>query len=126
MKVRQIAAIAVNEAAGLVGVCDCVEACVQIFDYEGHFVRQFGRSGSALGMMQRPVGIAVDSAGNWIAADLFSSSLPVFAADGSFVTRIATPDSDGVSCVCVDCGGRILVGKESSVPKVQVIGFCSE
>jgi len=61
---------------------------VQKFTAEGHFLMQFGTSGTGEGEFNRPTGIAVDQAGAIYVADWRNDRLQVFDADGSFVTQL--------------------------------------
>jgi DNA-binding beta-propeller fold protein YncE len=55
---------------------------VQVFDRDGNFVSQFGKSGTGNGEFNEPVGLAIDDSGNIYVADTWNQRIQVF--DPSF------------------------------------------
>lgn len=82
-----------------------------MFDDKGNFLRTFGSYGSYLGMLSFPVGLAVDSANNWVVADGRNHRIQVFAVDGTFITAFGANLSglEHPMGVCVDGEDRIWV-----------------
>jgi len=68
-------------------VSDTNNDCIQIFDKEGIFKRQFGSSGSGKGQLKQPFGVATD--GEYIlVVDSGNRRVQVFNIDGTFVSMI--------------------------------------
>lgn len=65
-------------------VTDTGNQRVQVFDYNGNPLSQFGKSGSGKGEFGFPYGIAADSKGNIYVADLKNGNISVFSKDGVF------------------------------------------
>ena len=61
---------------------------IQVFDLNGNYKRSFGTFGVGEGLMQKPVGIAVDGAGRIYIADAMQHVVHVF--DGSDGTSLGT------------------------------------
>ena len=67
---------------GLIYVTDTGNERVQVFQEDGTFVRVFGTTGSALGQLLEPVGIAVAADGTVLVADSHNARIARFSADG--------------------------------------------
>lgn len=77
-----------------------------MFDYDGSFIRKFGKCGAGEGELWGPEGLAIDSANNFV---------QVFAADGSFITAFGKGACPRPRCVCIAPDGRILVVADGRV-----------
>lgn len=87
---------------------------VQIFDYNGKFLRKFNTAS------MWPYCVAADHAGNWLVSDS-SKTVTVFSPEGKRITELCSSGDFSVLCgVCVDHDGRILFGGSSGV---RVFGF---
>ena len=73
---------------GDVYVTDTLNNRVEIFDAEGNFISQFGKSGDGPGYFARPKGIAVDGDGHIWVADSMQDRLQVFNREGRLLTYI--------------------------------------
>lgn len=97
-----------------------------MFDYNGKFLHKFGSSGP--GRLSRPLGIASDSANNWIVTDDIEDRVAVFNSNGDFLTAFGESGFEAgqfsnAHDVCVDNNGRILVCDDT---RVQVFAFESQ
>ena len=70
---------------GNVYVTDTLNNRVEVFDADGAFVSQFGKSGDGPGHFARPKGIAVDGDGHIWVADEFQCRVQVFNKDGQLL-----------------------------------------
>ena len=77
-------AIAIDKQ-GRLFVTDTGNKRVQVFDGEGNFIAQFGKSGSGEGEFNEPVGISFDQAGNIYVADTWNQRIQVFDSSFKFV-----------------------------------------
>lgn len=77
-------AIAIDKQ-GRLFVTDTGNKRVQVFDGEGNFIAQFGKSGSGEGEFNEPVGIAIDQAGSIYVADTWNQRIQVFDSTFKFV-----------------------------------------
>lgn len=96
-----------------------------MFDYSGTFLRKFGSHGSSPGL-RSPLGLTLDSAGNFLVVE-WRGSVHVFKADGGFITAFGEKGGNpGQFCtpedVCVDSHGRIWV-TDCGNHRLQVFGF---
>ena len=67
---------------GNVGVTDTLNNRVEIFDAEGNFISEFGKSGDGPGHFARPKGIAIDRDGHIWVTDEVQSRVQVFDTEG--------------------------------------------
>jgi len=80
-----------NEPTGIavtnseVFVSDSRNHRIQVFDYDGQYIRQFGTS-----KLERPMNISIAN-GNLYVADLFADQIIVFSLQGEFLNRIGKP-----------------------------------
>lgn len=70
------------DADGNLYVSDTFNNRVEIFDADGKFIREFGRSGDGPGYFARPKGIAVDADGHVWVADAVQDRVQVFTPEG--------------------------------------------
>ncbi|MCL5999829.1 MAG: TIGR03663 family protein [Chloroflexi bacterium] len=75
----------VLDAQGRLYVSDTGNKRIQIFDRDGNFVSQFGKSGTAEGEFNEPVGLAIDATGNIYVADTWNQRIQVFDPNFNFV-----------------------------------------
>ena len=79
-------------------VSDTNKQRIQVFDYDGKFLKRFGEKGNGEGQFQFPYGIAGDSQGNVYVADLYLGRISVFDQEGNFLkyfTEEAVLDGPG-------------------------------
>ena len=72
-------------------VSDTNNDCVRIFDKDGKFQRQFGRSGSGKGELKRPFGVAADKE-HILVVDSGNRRIQVFTKDGQFVSMMESTE----------------------------------
>ncbi|XP_077998856.1 E3 ubiquitin-protein ligase NHLRC1-like [Glandiceps talaboti] len=70
---------------GRVLVVDCERACVRIYNYDGSYLKSFGRKGYALGEFFTPQFVAVNSRNQIIVSDYRHDSLQVFDDNCNFI-----------------------------------------
>lgn len=75
-------------------VSDTNNQRIQIFDYDGRPVLQFGQSGSGKGEFSFPYGLAVDSRGQIYVADLYNGAVALYDGAGKFLKNFAE-EADG-------------------------------
>ena len=66
-------------------VTDTFNNRVEIFDADGHFIREFGKAGDGPGYFARPKGIAIDSDGHVWVADAVQDRVQVFTPEGKLL-----------------------------------------
>jgi len=71
---------------GNVYVTDTMNNRVEIFDADGHFIKEFGKHCDGPGCFARPKGIAIDGDGHIWVADAFNDTLQVFNDEGQLLT----------------------------------------
>jgi sugar lactone lactonase YvrE len=76
--------VAVDADANLY-VTDMYNNRVEVFDADGNFIRQWGKSGDRPGTFSRPKGIAIDVDGHVWVADAVQDILQCYTADGQFL-----------------------------------------
>ncbi|HXJ89219.1 MAG TPA: 6-bladed beta-propeller [Candidatus Binatia bacterium] len=76
--------VAVDADANLY-VTDMYNNRVEVFDADGNFIRQWGKSGDRPGTFSRPKGIAIDVDGHVWVADAVQDILQCYTADGRFL-----------------------------------------
>jgi DNA-binding beta-propeller fold protein YncE len=77
-------AIAID-SQGRLYVSDTGNKRIQVFDKDGNFIAQFGRSGTGDGEFNEPVGVALDATGNIYVADTWNHRIQVFDPNYKFV-----------------------------------------
>ena len=70
---------------GNVYVTDTFNNRIEIFDAEGHFIREFGKAGDGPGYFARPKGVAIDSDGHVWVADALQDRVQVFTPEGKLL-----------------------------------------
>ena len=73
------------DADGNLYVTDMYNNRVEVFDADGNFIRQWGKSGDRPGTFSRPKGIAIDVDGHVWVADAVQDILQCYTADGHFL-----------------------------------------
>ena len=89
---------------GLVYVTDRGENCVQVFEQDGKFVREFGND-----VLKSPKGMAVTKDGHVVVASFEANKLSIFTQEGQCVREIT---DIGLGCPCavvVDASGWLYV-----------------
>ena len=64
--------------------------CVSVFSPSGEKLRSFGSCGSGEGQFDCPIGVAVDTDGNILVADLNNHRIQKFTSGGQFLTAVGT------------------------------------
>ena len=72
-------------------VSDTNNDCVQIFDKDGNFLHQFGRTGSGKGELRQPFGVAADK-DHILVVDSGNRRVQVFTKEGQFVSMVESSD----------------------------------
>jgi DNA-binding beta-propeller fold protein YncE len=73
-------------AAGLIYVTDSAHGTVEVFDAEGHFIRQIGSPGLGTGQLLGPQGVAIDLVrGAVYVADTGNHRVEAFTLDGRYI-----------------------------------------
>ena len=80
---------------------------LQIFDFEGNFVRIVGA-----GQVENPYHLFVDSDDNILVADNGNHRIQVFHQNGNHIKTIETGQLSGPRGVCMDHEGRIIVSED--------------
>lgn len=70
---------------GLLYIADSANDRIQAFDFAGNLVKTVGSTGSGLGRLSAPMGIAFDDAGRMFVSDSGNDRVEVFAPDGSAI-----------------------------------------
>jgi len=68
-----------------VAVAEFDKCCVQIFDHDGNYLREFGTEGFVDGQLKYPNSIASDACGNILVTDFSSERLQIFNSKGEYV-----------------------------------------
>lgn len=84
--------MAVTVSNDRIYVTDTANFRVQVFDYDGNSLFQFGKSGEKKGEFRFPYGIAADAAGRIYVADMYNGNISVFDQDGTFLNYFGTAD----------------------------------
>jgi uncharacterized protein (TIGR03663 family) len=119
-------AIAIDKQ-GRLFVTDTGNKRVQVFDREGNYISQFGKSGTGNGEFNEPVGIAVDQAGNIYVADTWNQRIQVFDPSFKFLrmwTVVAWQQMDQNDLQSVDHKPFLAVSGNTlyvSSPKTQQV-----
>ena len=116
--------------SGQLLVTDTGNKRIQVFDGEGNFVTQFGKSGAGDGEFSEPVGLAEDSEGHIYVADAWNKRIQVWSADFKFVRAFpvsAWETMDPNALTSVDHKPYLAINKDTlfvSSPRTgQVLGF---
>jgi len=67
-------------------VSDTGNQRVQVFDYNGNHLFNFGKNGEGKGEFKFPYGIAADGNGRVYVADLYNGNISVFSENGQFIS----------------------------------------
>lgn len=67
-------------------VADTLNQRVQVFDYNGNHLYNFGKNGKGKGEFRFPYGIAADGRGRVYVADMYNGNISVFSEDGQFIS----------------------------------------
>jgi DNA-binding beta-propeller fold protein YncE len=112
--------MAVTVSGRHVYIADTGNCRVMAYDYNGNFLYSFGAQGTKPGEFLFPYGLAADSEGRILVADMYSGHISVFSPQGSFLHYFATPaDITSPAGIAVN-EGRVYV---SDVGRHQVIVF---
>jgi len=76
--------VAFNHRGDII-VADCEHHRICVFDWQGQFVREFGRHGAGNGEFDFPAGVAVNAHGDIIVADSGNHRVQIFGSDGAFL-----------------------------------------
>lgn len=73
------------DSVGNVYVADNENHRIQVFNEDGHFLRQFGKYGKGRGELKYPSGISIDSKDLLYVTELYNYRISVFTLDGMFL-----------------------------------------
>jgi sugar lactone lactonase YvrE len=79
---------------GQVLVTDALNARIQVFTPEGHFVSSFGKPGDTSGTFAKPKGIAVDSEGHIYVCDALFDAVQIFSTSGELLLTFGESGSE--------------------------------
>ena len=82
---------------------------IKVFDSDGNFIDQWGRSGSDDGEINLAAGIAVDAQDNVYVADFRDSRIEKYDSSGNFLQKWSTEHPAGPASVIVDQLGNLYV-----------------
>ena len=101
-----------TDSNGNVYVVDAGNDRVEKFDSTGHYISQFGSSGTGNGQFKNPIGIAIDPSGNIYVSDLNNENVQKFDSTGHYIsqlTSIVYPHGAPLEAVSVDPIGNLYV-----------------
>jgi len=115
---------------GQVLVTDALNARIQVFTPEGHFVSSFGKPGDTSGTFAKPKGIAVDSEGNIYVCDALFDAVQIFAPSGRLLLAFGESGSEPgqfwmPAGIAIDVNDFIYVA-DSYNQRVQVFRYLPE
>ena len=87
---------------------------IKVFDNDGNFVTQWGKSGSGDGELDLSAGIAVDAQDNVYVADFSNIRIQKFDSSGNYLQQWATERPAGPASVIVDQHGNAYVDNFST------------
>jgi DNA-binding beta-propeller fold protein YncE len=100
--------IAVN-GKGEVIVCNRDYSCLNVFSYDGTFLRSIGK-----GIAQYPWGVCVDAAGNILVTQNSATAIVIFDSEGKKINGLNKSSGMGeFNGICVDKAGRVVVADYS-------------
>ncbi len=77
--------MAVAVSGNRIFVSDTGNQRVEVFDYDGNFLYNFGKYGTDKGQFRFPYGVTVDSKNRVYVADLYNGNISVFSENGDFL-----------------------------------------
>lgn len=111
-------------ADGKVFVADTYNNLIQVFEFDGTFVRQWGNIGTNETRLHYPMGVALAPDGRVVVADYGNDRIVIFEPDGTFVRSWgsegpADGEFNGPNGVAVGEDGRVVVA-EIGNSRIQV------
>ncbi|EEG78218.1 6-bladed beta-propeller [Dethiobacter alkaliphilus] len=104
-------------------VSDTGNSKIRVFDYNGNHVNSFGERGTEPGQLRFPYGIAENSQGQILVADMYNGNISVFTPDGTFLHYFgASVDLESPAGLAI-IDGRVYV---TDVAQHKVIVFDEE
>lgn len=122
----EIRSLAVDEE-GRIYALDIKEANVKVFDYNGNYIRTFGKKGQGPGELNFPLVMFITSQ-NEIVVEDFRNKLVYFSTEGELIKSIPITKL-GVSGVDIDSQGNIVglgIVREKEDPRYEVKKFDSD
>ena len=115
---------------GQVLVTDALNARIQVFTPEGHFVSAFGKPGDTSGTFAKPKGVAVDSEGHIYVCDALFDAVQIFSPTGRLLLAFGESGSGPgqfwmPAGIAVDADDFIYVA-DSYNQRVQVFRYLAE
>jgi sugar lactone lactonase YvrE len=80
--------IAVKGSTSMIYVADTNNHRIQLYSYQGRFIKQWGSNGTADGQFNGPQGMAIDNEGRLWVADTGNSRIQIFNDDGQHLKTI--------------------------------------
>ena len=115
--------MAVTVSGRRIFVSDTGNSRVMVFDYNGDYIHTFGSNGTEPGQFRFPYGIAADSQGRILVADMYNGNISVFSPQGAFLNYFATPADMTSPAGLAIADGRVYV---ADVARHQILVFDEE
>ena len=97
------------DSSGNVYVVDRGKHCIQVFTAEGQFLRMFSRHSQDEGVVDHPMGIAIDAASDIVYVSEYDNNcISVFTSEGHFLTSFSRNLNHPVG-LAVDSSGTLYV-----------------
>ncbi len=116
---------------GNVCVTDTLNNRVEIFDADGNFISEFGKSGDGPGHFARPKGIAIDGDGHIWVTDEVQSRVQVFDAEGRLLLYMGERgwypgQFQGLYGIAADNYNNRIITSEQLPGRVQVFRYVTD
>ena len=108
--------ITIHPTTGQIYVADETNSRIQVINDDFTYSHSIGSKGTALGQLQYPYGVALDSAGNVYVGNTGNTSIDVFTSDGMFIRRFGSKgcgdgELGGIKSIAIDRHDLIYVAE---------------